>query len=122
MGFGPKPTSMLRNVIKQNHEEKTFERPTFSKSSVGETTSTTDEVIRTVWTFRPSQTNVQNDFGERLDGDMGGLCLNTEDIRVNDRVTVGSRTYEVNAINKLPNGDNVKYKFFSLIRRTNDDD
>lgn len=120
MGFGPKPTGMIRSVIKQNHEVMTFQRPSFGKSSVGETTDTTQPVELTVWVFRPSNTLVQNDFGERLDGDMGGLCIASEDIKVNDRVEVGGRKYEVNAVNNLPNADNTTYKFFSLVRRTND--
>ena len=120
MGFGPKPTGMIRSVIKQNHVSKTFQRPTFGKSSVGETTDTTQDVQLTVYLFREMESNVQNDFGERLDSDMSGLCLASEDIRVNDRVTHNGEKYEVVSINPLPSEGNIKYKFFSLIRRIND--
>ncbi|UBF23167.1 SPP1 gp16-like head completion protein [Haloarcula tailed virus 2] len=119
MGFGPKPTGMIRSVIKQNHVSRTFQRPNFTKSSVGETSDTTTDVSLTVYLFREMENNVQNDFGERLDADMGGLCLASEDIRVNDRVTIGADSYEVASINHLPREGNVKYKFFSLVRRTN---
>lgn len=114
--LGPKPNGLIKKVITSNASEKTFERQSFSKDSVGENVSTTSDVAVTAWLFRPQDSNVQTNFGERLDGDLSGLAHGSEDIQVNDRVTVGTTTYEVQAINNLPNDDNTSYKFFSLIR------
>lgn len=93
-------------------------RPTYTTNNIGERVSTTANVDVDIWLFDPNERNIQNDFGERLDGDLGGLCLPDESVQVNDSVATGGHEYVVDSIIPLPNENDTKYLALNFRRIT----
>lgn len=119
MRVGPKPTNMIRVIIRNNQEEYTAQRPTYSTGPMGQTQESEAPVTYDMWIHTPMVMNLQNEYGERLDGDLLALALPSADVQTNDVITHGTNDYEVQEVVQLPNDQNVDYKVVSLDKRIN---
>lgn len=113
----------LRTVIRKRSSSYDLTRPTIT--STGRFGESADEKTTTIpnvsmWLHEPNEINVDVDGGDRIDGDLNGLALPSADVEVNDIVSHGVDTYEVQRIMHLPDNDNQQIKLFALQRRTND--
>lgn len=112
----------LRTVIRQRSVTKTITRISSGHDRFGEhaaSDSTTHEVD--AWIYRPSEVNIELEYGDRLDGDLQGLALDDADLQHDDRLDHGDDSYEIKEIQKLPDEDRAEITIFSLVRRSNPD-
>lgn len=90
----------LTRVIRYRTSSVTVSRPSESKGSLDQTTTTTSDHTEDLWLFEPRENVSQELTGERIDGSLGGLAVSdgTVDLNHNDRVTHGGIEYEIDTI------------------------
>lgn len=111
----------LRTVVRLKSVPYDVERPSDrDKDRFGESGATTTTVTGIqMYLFEPQAVVLDTDFGDRLDGDLRGLALPSEDIQHQDRVTHQGDTYEISEPLHLPDNGNPVLKVFSLDKVTN---
>lgn len=87
-------------VIRARTSSTTVKRPTESKGSLDETTTTLSEHVEDLWLFSPQESIAQEIVGEHPNGSLGALAVSdgTVDIQHNDRITHGGVVYEVDTV------------------------
>lgn len=130
----PRPHSMFRQVIRLNRREYTVTRVKFTRGARGSNTEEPDEQFgQLLWVFRPSEQNIQNEFGVRMEGDVHALAIPPEHdspyepsdtaeafrMEVNDRIQHGGETYSVEDVESLPNYENEQFTLLTLDRMEN---
>lgn len=112
----------LRQIVRQRASSYDVVRPNNESSSRFGETGTTDTTISGVqlWLTQPSESLVESEYGDRLDGDLLGYSLPSTDIQQNDEVTHGADTYEVADVMHIPDNDNKSVKIFSLDKKVNE--
>lgn len=112
----------MQQVVRTRQTAHTVERPDYDggTAGLGETVEpATIDVTVDAWLYQPDETGEDIDVGVRLTGDLNGLALPSADVQVNDRYTHGGVTYEVSAIEHVPNDDRPVLQQFALERMTN---
>jgi len=115
----------MQTIVRLRSSLYDLERP--DESSTGRFGDSNDQPTTTVsdvdiWLFQPQETNIDTEFGDRLQGDLQGLSLPAADVEVQDRVTHGVDEYEVQQIYHLPDNGSKKLKLFDLQKRENPND
>jgi hypothetical protein len=97
----------MTRIIGARTSSVTVSRPTTSKGSLDETTTTTNDHTEDLWLFEPNETIAEEVAGERVEGSLGALAISdgTVDLQVDDRVTHGGVEYEVNTVVGHPEDD-----------------
>jgi len=86
----------------------------------GETRPDTTTLAVDALLFDPIEVQDAVDFGERMTGDLNGLCQPSADVQVGDVYTHGTNDYEVNAVTGQPSDDDTVVQRFGLEKQTND--
>jgi len=85
----------------------------------GETRPDTTTVSVDALLFDPIEVQENVDFGERMAGDLNGLCQPSADVQVGDTYTHGTDDYEVNAVTGQPSDAETVVLRFGLEKMTN---
>jgi hypothetical protein len=85
----------------------------------GETRPDTTTVAVDALLFNPTEVQDTVDFGERMAGDLNGLCQPSADVQVGDVYTNGTDDYEVNAVTGQPSDSDTVVQRFGLEIQTN---
>lgn len=111
----------LRQLIRQKSDLYDLTRDTGDgKGRFGESDANTTTVTDvSLYLHAPNEVNIDGIGGERIDGDLAALALPSADVEVDDRLTHGSETYEVEDIIDQPNENDPQYRLCSLTRVTN---
>lgn len=88
----------ISRIIRSRTRTVTVNRVNESKGSLDETQTNTSEHTERLWLFEPRENIAQEIAGERLEGSLGGLAVDSLDIQHNDRITHGGVTYEVDTV------------------------
>jgi hypothetical protein len=85
----------------------------------GETRPDTTTVTVTALLFDPIEVQDSVDFGERMAGDLNGLCQPSADVQVSDVYTHGTDDYEVIEVTGQPSDEDTIVLRFGLEKVTN---
>lgn len=115
MQLGRLPVAPMRSIIDAHAREYTITRSTETVNDVGEVIETESTVTRRLWCYTPQAGTVQTQSGERTRGMIQALCLPSEDIQLDDRLTHQAIEYEVDSRVNLGEETPTMHEF-SLIR------
>lgn len=105
----------LHAAISSRMTTYTLTRPTQTTGAMGGTDGTTDVSVE-LWVFDPNEVNTDTDFGERLNGSLGGLTQPSTDVQVGDRLTYQSIEYEVAETMTYDSAVGDTYKLVNFVR------
>lgn len=113
----------MRGIVRRRAVDYDVVRPSITSGGrFGENSESTQTISNvSLWVYAPDEINVDTEYGERLGGDLQLLAQPSADIEVQDRITHGTDTYEVEEIHHIPDDADTVLKMASLQRRTNDD-
>ena len=105
----------ISSAIETRLSSYTLVRPTESSGPLGGGDDTTDVTVD-MWVFDPNEVNTDTDFGERLNGSLGGLTRPSEDVQVGDRLTYQTHEYEVAELMTYDGASSDTYLMVNLVR------
>lgn len=109
----------LRQVVRQHAEPHTVTRGDDTIGDMGEEQETTATHTANAWLFAPRNNPLGTDYGDRLQGELNGLALPSEDWQHADEIEHGGETYRVDEPFHVPNEADQQLQVFALERKTN---
>lgn len=109
----------LRLVCKRRQSTYTVTRTSTSIGNVGQTVDDSESTHDvSMWVGPTVEERVQAQHGERVDGDLLGYALPSEDLEVADEITYDGDVYELaDPPQKLPESGSVKIMSLSFVER-----
>lgn len=111
----------LRTVVRMRQSSYDLDRPSdshdgrFGSNDSGSSTVSGVEM----WVYSPNENNLDTPYGDRIGGSLQALALPGIDVKIDDRLTHGAQTYEVDAYEQLPNDDDPQLMLIGLNRVVN---
>lgn len=116
----PYPTHLIRSVIRSHTATYEITRVTYGVGDRGQSTETESTHNADLWLFNPREGSARDDFGIRVEGQLGGLAIPEDvDIERQDQLSHGDDTYRVESLTFQPNHENKEVLVLSLERMDN---
>lgn len=111
----------IRRVIRLRSNTYTVTRQTGTEDvGMGETRPTTSTLDVDAYLYLPTETPIETEFGDRLDGDLNGVALPSADVEARDVYTHGGTDFVVTDVMYRPSNSDQQYQLFALEERHTD--